>query len=70
MSEWVDFAAIKRNVEIAQVLRRYRVLRLRAEGKNHLRGGCPLPTHGSRCSRESFQVDTAKNVWSCHSASC
>ena len=69
MSEWVDFAAIKRNVEIAQVLRRYRV-RLKRVGKNQWRGSCPLPTHVSRYSRESFQVDTAKNAWSCHSASC
>ena len=69
MSEWVDFAAIKRSVEIVQVLRRYRV-RLKAVGKNHLRGSCPLPTHGSPHSRESFQVDATKNVWSCHSASC
>lgn len=69
MSEWVDFAAIKQKAGIAQVLRRYRV-RLKAVGAHHLRGGCPLPTHGSGNSRESFQVDTAKNVWSCHSASC
>lgn len=69
MSEWVDFAVIKRNVEVAQVLRRYRV-RLKPVGKNQWRGNCPLPTHSSRYSRESFQVDTAKNVWSCHSASC
>jgi len=35
-----------------------------------LRGPCPLPTHGSERSRQSFSVDTAKNVWACHSASC
>lgn len=31
---------------------------------------CPLPTHGSEQSRESFGVDTSRNVWACHSASC
>jgi hypothetical protein len=29
-----------------------------------------LPTHGSERSRQSFSVDTAKNVWACQSAFC
>lgn len=33
-------------------------------------GACPLPTHTSRHSRESFSVNLALRVWSCHSASC
>src|SRR5215510_396902 len=68
-SQWGDFAAIKGSVDIAQVLEHYRV-RLKRVRKDYLRGLCPLPTHGSAQSRESFGVDTGRNVWACHSASC
>jgi hypothetical protein len=68
-SQWVDFAAIKENVDIEPVLEHYRV-RLKRVRKDYLRGHCPLPTHGSEQSRESFGVDTGRNVWACHSASC
>jgi DNA primase len=68
-SQWVDFAAIKESVDIEQVLDHYRV-RLKRVRKDYLRGLCPLPTHGSAQSRESFGVDTGRNVWACHSASC
>ncbi len=67
--QWVDFAAIKGSVDIKQVLDHYRV-RLKRVRKEYLRGLCPLPTHGSAQSRESFGVDTGRNVWACHSASC
>ena len=69
MNPWVEFAAIKREVGIAQVLEHYRV-RLKPVGSHTLRGRCPLPAHRSEESRESFQVHLGKNVWACHSASC
>jgi len=69
MSGWVDFRVLKQSVGIEQVLGSYGV-ELQRVGHNQLRGRCPLPTHGSQCSRQSFSVDTAKNVWACHSASC
>jgi len=68
-SQWVDFAAIKGSVDIEQVLVHYGV-RLKRVRKDYLRGLCPLPTHGSEQSRESFGVDTGRNIWACHSASC
>jgi 5S rRNA maturation endonuclease (ribonuclease M5) len=68
-SKWVDFAASKGSVDIKQVLDHYDV-RLKSVRKEYLRGLCPLPTHGSAQSRESFGVDTGRNVWACHSASC
>jgi len=68
-SQWVDFAAIQGSVDIKQVLDHYRV-RLKRVRQEYLRGLCPLPTHGSAQSRESFGVDTGRNVWACHSASC
>src|SRR5215472_95267 len=69
MSQWVDFRVLKQCLDIEQVLAWYRV-ELKRVGHHQLRGRCPLPTHGSEQSRQSFSVDTAKNVWACHSASC
>jgi len=69
MSQWVDFSEIKSQVGIEQVLAAYR-LQLKRVRRNYLRGCCPLPTHRSARSQQSFGVDIAKNVWACHSASC
>lgn len=69
MSGWVDFRGLKQSIGIEQVLASYRV-ELKRVGRNQLRGRCPLPTHGSERSRQSFSVNTAKNVWACHSTSC
>jgi hypothetical protein len=69
MSGWVDFRMLKQSIDIEQVLGAYGI-ELRRVGHHQLRGLCPLPTHDSQRSRLSFSVDTAKNVWACHSASC
>jgi len=69
MSPWVDFRLLKQSLGIEQVLVSYGV-ELKRVGHHQLRGPCPLATHGSERSRQSFSVDTAKNVWACHSASC
>jgi hypothetical protein len=69
MSGWVDFRMLKQSISIEQVLGSYGV-KLQRVGHHQLRGLCPLPTHDSQRSRQSFSVDTAKNVWACHSASC
>jgi DNA primase len=65
---WVDFKEIKAHVAIEQVLERYGA-RVRRIG-DELRGACPLPTHTSRRSRDSFSVSPSRNVWSCRSQSC
>lgn len=64
-----DFRSIKQRIGIDAVLRRYGA-KLRPGGPHTLCGPCPLPTHTSRQSRESFAVNLARQVWSCHSASC
>ena len=69
MSGWVDFRMLKQSIRIEQVLGSYG-FELQRVGRHQLRGLCPLPTHGSQRSRLSFSVDTVKNVWACHSASC
>ena len=65
----VDFKSLKQRIPIDHLLARYGV-KLRRVGPHTLYGRCPLPTHTSRQSRESFSVNLSLNVWSCHSASC
>jgi len=64
-----DFRSIKQRILIDRVLARYGLI-LRRGGPHTLRGPCPLPTHTSRQSQESFSVNLSLQVWSCHSASC
>jgi 5S rRNA maturation endonuclease (ribonuclease M5) len=66
---WVSFKQIKADVGIEQILAHYGVA-LRRIGTADLRGRCPLPTHTSPRSRDSFAVSIARNVWSCRSQSC
>ena len=51
------------------VLSHYDV-RLRRVGADEFRGKCPLPTHSSVRSNDSFSVSFTRNAWSCQSASC
>src|SRR5258707_8647626 len=67
--EWVDFKNVKAKVSMATVLSHYDV-RLRRVGADEFRGKCPLPTHSSTSSNDSFSCSFTRNVWSCQSASC
>jgi len=64
-----DFKSLKQRIPIDHVLARYGV-KLRRVGPHTLCGACPLPTHTSQQSRQSFSVNLSLQVWSCHSASC
>jgi len=64
-----DFKRLKQSIPIDHVLSRYGV-HLRTAGPHTLCGACPLPTHTSRNSPQSFSVNLSLQVWSCHSASC
>jgi DNA primase len=66
---FVDFRAVKERISIQAVLDHYGI-KLRRANQNSLRGACPLPTHSSEKSSESFGVQTAKNIWACQSTSC
>lgn len=68
-STWVDFKVLKRVVSIEKVITYYGLTLRRVHGP-YLRGRCPLPTHVSKGSVQSFIVNTDKNVWACHSDSC
>ncbi|HSY47199.1 MAG TPA: toprim domain-containing protein [Thermoanaerobaculia bacterium] len=65
---WVDFKAIKSSVSMIKVLSRYGV-ELRTVNRAYLRGNCCLPSHQSD-TKNSFGVNTDKNIWSCQSDSC
>jgi DNA primase len=64
-----DFRSLKQRILMDRVLARYGV-KLRSVGPHTLCGPCPLPTHTSRQGQQSFSVNLARQVWSCHSASC
>lgn len=68
-TEFVDFKSVKAKVSMETVLSHYDV-RLRRVGADEFRGKCPLPTHSSARSNDSFSVNFTRNVWSCQSASC
>lgn len=68
-SDWVDFKAVKESTAIQQVLDRYGV-QLRHVGRHELRGRCPLPTHTSKNSIDSFSINVDLNAWCCQSSSC
>src|SRR5580693_3304980 len=70
--DWVSFDEIKRTVTLAMVIERYG-WKLRKGGAEVLRGKCPLPSHSSQESKESFIATLNKGTggaWSCHSNSC
>jgi hypothetical protein len=66
---WVSYRAVKAAVSMEMALAHYGIQLHRLDDA-YLRGRCPLPAHTSRGSRESFIVNTMKNAWACHSASC
>lgn len=66
---WIDFKSARQSVSLESLLSRYGV-QMHPAGKHTLRGCCPLPTHDPAKKAPSFIVNTAKNVWSCHSMSC
>jgi DNA primase len=68
-AQWVDFKSVKAKVSMETVLSHYDV-RLRRVAVDEFRGKCPLPTHSSARSKDSFSVSFTRNAWSCQSASC
>lgn len=66
---FVDFKEIKERVSIEAVLAHYNI-QLRRVNQQSMRGNCPLPMHSSEKSKESFIIQTSKNIWTCQSSSC
>jgi hypothetical protein len=66
---WVDFKAVKAAVSIEMVLARYDV-KVHRSNQFYVRAPCPLPTHKTGDSNQSFGANTSKNAWACQSQSC
>ncbi len=66
---WIDFRQLKDDIAIEQVFQHYG-LSFRKTGQSEVRGQCPLPTHQSTDSKDSFGASIAKDVFSCQSESC
>jgi len=70
--DWVSFEEIKKTVSLQMVIDQYGI-HLRPVGPHTLRGRCPLPSHSSKDSRESFTATLNKGAggaWACQSQSC
>ncbi len=70
--DWVSFDEIKKTVTLQMAIEHYGIP-LRRMNANALRGKCPLPSHGSETSNESFTATLTKGVggaWACQSKSC
>src|ERR1700682_761797 len=70
--DWVSFDEIKKTVTLQMAIEHYGIP-LRRINASTLRGKCPLPTHGSETSNESFTATLTKGVggaWACQSKSC
>jgi len=67
--DWVSFDEIKKEVTLQMAIERYGIS-LRRMNATTLRGRCPLPTHHSEKSTESFTATLTKGVggaWACQS---
>jgi DNA primase len=70
--DWVSFDEIKKVVTLQMAIEHYGI-QLRHVNATTLRGKCPLPSHGSEKSKESFTATLTKGVggaWACQSQSC
>jgi DNA primase len=63
MSDWVDFAALKRSVPLALLFERYHV-KLRRSGRDQYRGRCPI--HRGE-GPEAFHANLSRNIFHCFS---
>ena len=64
MSQWLDFACLKRAVRLEWVLAHYGITALRRSRRDQYRGRCPI--HGGE-GRDAFHVNLAKQVFHCFS---
>jgi DNA primase len=70
--DWVSFNEIKQVVTLQMAIEHYGI-QLRHVNATTLRGKCPLPSHGSEKSKESFTATLTKGIggaWACQSQSC
>lgn len=64
-TKWVDFKTIEEKARMVEILKHYELLEGLKERKNHeLAGFCPIHDE-SQYNKDSFCVNTRKNIWNC-----
>lgn len=63
-NSWVDFKALREQLDFAAVLRHYGV-ELKLKRKDQHQGFCPLPTHNGQRRSPSFAANLARKCWQC-----
>src|SRR5580700_7559 len=60
---WIDFKALRTQLDFAKVLEHYRV-EVRRKGNQH-HGYCPLPDHNGKKNSPSFSAQLEKGIFQC-----
>jgi DNA primase len=63
MSTWIDFKALRSQLDFEQVLRHYGV-EVKRKGNQHL-GYCPLPNHNGKRNSPSFSANLERGIFQC-----
>jgi DNA primase len=63
MNNWIDFKALRSNLDFEQVLRHYGV-EVKRKGKQH-HGYCPLPNHNGKKNSPSFSANLERGIFQC-----
>ena len=63
MSTWIDFKALRAQLDFEQVLRHYGV-EVKRKGSQHL-GFCPLPNHNGKRNSPSFSANLERGIFQC-----
>jgi DNA primase len=62
-SPWIDFKALRKQLDFEQVLRHYG-LEIHSRGKQH-QGFCPLPSHQGKKNSPSFSANLERGIFQC-----
>jgi DNA primase len=60
---WIDFKALRANLDFAQVMKDYGV-EVKRKGEQHM-GYCPLPNHDGKRKSPSFSANLEKGIFQC-----
>jgi DNA primase len=63
MNDWIDFKALRAQLDFEQVLRHYGV-EVKRKGKQH-HGYCPLPNHQGKKNSPSFSANLERGIFQC-----
>ena len=62
-TNWIDFKALRKQLDFAQVLQHYGV-EVKAKGTQH-HGFCPLPNHNGKRNSPSFSANLERGIFQC-----